>query len=131
MTKLFNYSIIAFYILVLSSCSPQLNYMGNSYAPTQNIDIFFDEADIKKDFKVMGIVKNEGAELELDDPESVQKAMLIKARSVGADGILFLGLYHEVLRSQRSTTTYNSYGKNKVSNTESKKIYEAKFIKYN
>ena len=115
---------------LLCSCSPTLNYLGNSYAPTQNIEIYFDEHDIKREYTVMGIVKNEGSGFEFDDTESIQEAMLKKAKSVGADAILYLGLYKEIERSRETNTNYNKGSKRETTSSTTSKIYEAKFLKY-
>jgi len=120
-----------FIFLLMISCSPQINYLGSSYPPTQEVDIFFDEEDIQKDFKVMGIMKNEGDEMELDDSESVKNAMIKKAKSVGADAILFLGFYSEKVNNE--TTNIETIDKDKTVATSTQntaKIYEAKLLKY-
>lgn len=120
-----------FIFLIIISCAPQINYLGSSYPPTQEVDIFFDEEDIQRDFKVMGMMKNEGAEMELDDAESVKNAMIKKAKSVGADAILFLGFYSEKVNNE--TTNIENVDANKTVATSTQnttKIYEAKLLKY-
>lgn len=120
-----------FIFLFIISCAPQINYLGSNYPPTQDVDIFFDEQDIQKDYKVMGIMKNEGAEMELDDAESVKNAMIKKAKSVGADAILFLGFYSEKVNNE--TTNIENVDTNKTvatSTQNTSKIYEAKLLKY-
>lgn len=83
--------------LLLGACAPKINYLGNSYTPTQQVEIFFDEKDIKGDYRVMGMIDNEGDDFEEDDPEIVQQAMVEKAKAVGADAILFTGFYNRVV----------------------------------
>ena len=95
------------------------------------LTFFFDERDIEKEYKVMGVMKNEGAEIELDDTESVKNAMIKKAKSVGADAILFLGFYSEKVNNE--TTNIENIDKDKTvatSTQNTKKIYEAKLLKY-
>lgn len=123
--------ISGFIFLLFISCSPQINYLGSNYTPTQNVDIFFDENDIQQDYTVMGIMKNEGDEMELDDSESVKNAMIKKAKSVGADAILFLGFYSEKVNNE--TTNIENVDKDKTvatSTQNTSKIYEAKLLKY-
>lgn len=123
--------IVVLICFTICSCAPRINYLGNSYAPTQNVEIFFDDADIQKDYTVMGVVKNEGSGIELDTPEDVQKAMLKKAKTVGADAILFSGFYTErengestyINKEDKKQTTVDTY-------QDRTKIYEAKLIKY-
>lgn len=117
--------------LLVVSCAPQINYLGSNYAPTQDVDIFFDEQDIEKDYKVMGIMKNEGADLELDDAESVKDAMIKKAKSVGADAILFIGSYSEKVKSESTNIENIDEDKTVATSTlNTSKIYEAKLLKY-
>ena len=40
-------------ILLLAACT-KLDYIGEEYPPTQHVDLFFSEADIEYDYKVMG-----------------------------------------------------------------------------
>ena len=105
-------------LMFIGACSPTINYLGDSYAPTQEVDVYFDEPDIKRDYKVMGVMKNEGGEFEMDDPETVKTKMIQKAKSVGADAILFLGIYHDKVNDSWDGTMTTS------------KVYEAKLLKY-
>jgi hypothetical protein len=95
-------------------CAPRIAYMGDSYSPTYNVDVFYDINDIEQDYRVIGLARNEGDEIERDDLPSIRDAMIEKARSVGADAILFL------------TVAENKGGPEWDTN----KIVEAKFIKY-
>ena len=119
MKKVFNISV-GIYLLLTISCSPRINYLGDTYSPTQDVDMYFDEHDIKREYKVIGLIKNEGSELELDGVEEVKKAMLKKAREVGADGILFIGFYSERIHPHHEGEIFDTV----------KKLYEAKLIKY-
>ena len=123
--------ISGFIFLLIISCAPQINYLGSNYSPTQDVDIFFDEQDIQKEYKVMGLMKNEGDDLELDDTESVKNAMIKKAKSVGADAILFLGFYSEKVTTESTNIENIDKDKTVVTSTQNtSKIYEAKLLKY-
>lgn len=110
-------------ILLLSvlcfSCSPRIDYLGNYYTPTNSIDLYFSEKDVKYEYEVMGIVKNNGQEYERSNSEDVQKAMVKKAKEVGADAILFLF-------SEQRVHRYNS----DILGRETTDIYHAQFLKY-
>ncbi len=45
MKKIYFLSIL---ILLIASCSPRIKYLGNSYAPTSQVDVFVSEDAIKK-----------------------------------------------------------------------------------
>ena len=119
MKNIINIALVLSCLLVLS-CSPKINYLGDTFSPTQHVDMYFDEHDITKEYKVIGMMKNEADELEIDDVEAVKKAMLKKARDVGADAILFLGFYSERVNPNYDDDIFDNV----------KKIYEAKLIKY-
>ena len=110
--------VISFFLII--SCSPKINYLGDTYTPTQHVEIYFDENDINKKYKVIGMMKNEADELENDDVEEVKKAMMKKAREVGADAILFIGFYSERINREHHDEIFDNI----------KKIYEAKLLKY-
>ena len=82
--------------------------------------MYFDEHDIVKEYKVIGVMKNQADELELDDVEAVKTAMMEKARNVGADAILFIGFYSERDNHNHHDDIFDT----------NKKIYEAKLIRY-
>jgi hypothetical protein len=98
----------------MTACTPRISYLGDSYSPTYDVDVFYDENDVEKDFRVIGLARNEGDEIERDDLQSIREEMIKKARSVGADGIIFI-----------------SVAENKGGpDFDNNKIVEAKFIKY-
>jgi hypothetical protein len=101
-------------IVLIVSCTPKISYLGDSYPPTYEVDMYFDEKDIERDYKVIGLARNEGDELEIDDLDAIRKSMLKKAREVGADAILFISIAE------------NREGWDDDPN----KIVEAKFLKY-
>lgn len=108
---------LAMLVLVFGilSCTPRISYLGDTFSPTYNIDVYYDANDVEKEYRVIGLARNEGDEIERDDLESIREEMIKKARSVGADGIIFI-----------------SVAENKGGpDFDNNKIVEAKFIKYN
>ena len=84
--------MIKFYPLLLSflfcSCiTHQQGYLGSSYTPTKNVDVFVDVSTIKKSYTIMGKTF-----IETDaftNLERVQQKAVEKAKQKGADAILF------------------------------------------
>lgn len=76
-------------IILLGSCSPTLNYLGDNYPPTDNVDVYYDEGDIKREFKVIGQLTgdNVNTAVNLND---VKNGMIEEAKMRGANGIWFL-----------------------------------------
>jgi hypothetical protein len=85
--------MIKFYLLfisvLLSSCFAvnKLDYLGNSYAPTQNVDIYVDASAVKKPYTIMG--KSYFEIVAFTKLEKMQKAAIKKARQKGANAVLF------------------------------------------
>lgn len=115
---------------VFTACTPTINYLGDSYDPTTEVDVYWDKEDIKKEYRVMGIAKNEGYEMDMDDPFVIKTEMVKKAKMYGADAVLFTGAYAETIRSYDTSTTQDGDQSYASTTSNSVKIYEAKFLKY-
>jgi hypothetical protein len=74
--------------LLLPGCMT-VDYVGSSYPATTQVDLFFDEADIKTDYTVMGELRVEGDNHLFMRSEKMQRKLLEQARERGADGVLF------------------------------------------
>ena len=121
-------------LFLIISCSPKIQYLGKTYAPTQNVDIFFNESDINRPFTTIGMIRNSGKSYEKNNPEVIKTAMLTKAMQVGADAIIFHGMYKEVVRGQTTDTYGNKNGDDLFTISNSSvhftKVYEGSLIKY-
>ena len=77
-------------LFLLLGCAT-INYIGDSYAPTQHVDLYFSEDDIKKEYVVVGQIR---ATAQLDEliysSDKFTQAILKKAREHGADGVVIL-----------------------------------------
>lgn len=126
--------ILCALLISLMSCKPTLNYIGNTFAPTTNVEIFFSESDIIKEYAIMGKMRNSGNEHEIDQAEKVQAVMIEKARSVGADAIIFHGMYQEKVLGETTDSSTTQEENNEYSTTDTSirtaKIYEVTLIKY-
>lgn len=121
-------------LFLIISCSPKIQYLGKTYAPTQNVDIFFNESDINKPFETIGMIRNSGKSYEKNNPEVIKTAMLAKAMQVGADAIIFHGMYNEIARGQTAHTFGNNNANDLFSISNSSlhftKVYEGSLIKF-
>ena len=78
------YSVLL--IVIFSSCSAHINYMGNSFAPTREPDFYVDEKSIDKPYKIIGKgYPNSVGTLTL---KSMQRKAIEKAKKKGADAVL-------------------------------------------
>ncbi len=134
-----NFFLLLTATFVLGSCT-KIDYIGDEYAPTTNVDLYFAEADVTREHKVMGHLI--ATAHDIVSAEKMQKDMKKKAMEKGADAIIILGMekyqsgestnYSETTvagttkkGNPKSTTTATS-----TTTTEEKKQIKAIFIKY-
>lgn len=112
-----------------------IKYIGESYPPTDHVDVFFSEDDIEREYKVMGHVDATAGTFV--SVEKMFEDLKNKAMEKGADGIVVLGLDENVVSE---STTYEGTtkqegkkttesGKTTTSTTKESEI-RALFIKY-
>ncbi len=82
-----------FIILLIASCAPRIKYLGNSYSPTSQVDVFVSEDAIKKNYGIVGkgYVQNGG--LYKQRIEKIQNKAVEKAKQKGVDGVLIQEYY--------------------------------------
>lgn len=83
-----NLALLAF-VFFISGCAT-VDYIGDTYAPTQHVEMYFDKADIPRPHKVMGQMTVE--ENEFADTSELQEEMKKEAMARGADAVLFTGM---------------------------------------
>jgi len=105
--KLLCYSLL---LLTISACA-RVNYIGNSYPPTQRVEIFFEEEKIEDSYELIG-----KAVASSRNDEQGRNALLKRAREEGADAILIEDLA-------------NSYFQDSNNNTNSRLQIKAKFYR--
>ena len=79
-----------------------IDYVGESYAPTARIEVFFSEADVPKPFKVMGQVLASGD--EYTSASRLNAKMQARAREVGADAVIILQISRTPIRGSDQVT---------------------------
>jgi hypothetical protein len=109
--------MIKFYALLLSvmlsSCfAPALNYLGSSYTPTQDVDVYVDASAIKKPYTIMG--KSYYEMRGLITLEAIQQAAIEKAKQKGADAVLFRDYFIQEGASVQTVTKSDSIGGSSV-----------------
>jgi hypothetical protein len=113
MVKYYTLLLIAFY-----SCGSRLNYLGSSYTPSKNVDVYVDASAIKHPYTIIGKGYMEyGAGIYSKSRiEKMQKKAIEKAKAKGADAILFQDYYiKENGASIQTVTRTDSIGKGLVS----------------
>ena len=72
---------------VASSCGNRVIYYGRSYAPTQQVEIYFRESDVSEPNEVMGKIVYEVSARRRS--EKVQRKLMRESKRKGADAIIF------------------------------------------
>lgn len=126
--------LFALALFTVSCSKSSFDYLGKSYAPTQNPDIFFRTEDVPKDYEVMGKVT---AEVPYHKKLKYLQAKVEKvAREHGADAILFSDVNIRSTGYTRSGGGASAGRKVRVGGSVSKtsdnevKSIEATLIKY-
>lgn len=109
-------------------------YFGKTYAPTQNIDEYYNIEDIEKNYTVMGTTDLGQGFRSL---EKVQKKIIDLARLKGADAVVFKMEEETISNSTSNTGSVNNKKKDLTTfnsgsvttDIKQKKVY-ATFIKY-
>ncbi len=84
------YLYFALILSIFSCTDPNIDYLGNDFESTEDVDVYYSIYDIDPFFSVMGQMNanNENDEsLSLDDME---ESMICDAKEKGADAIVFL-----------------------------------------
>ena len=75
-------------VALLAIGCASVNYVGKSFEPTTNVDLYFSKEDIEKEYTVMGHAIGSGAY----DSNAIQKALIEEAKEKGADAVLITGI---------------------------------------
>ena len=98
-------------MLMLAAGCVNVEYLGDSYAPTSNVEFYYDSKDVPPNtYKVMGkAVVNDGGN-PFGDDDQIRQEIFKKARAVGADAVLI-----EKIVTRAASSNTNGYGQfNKV-----------------
>ena len=114
-------SLMVVLSLFFAACGDGIDYVGDSYLPTSDVDVYFSEDDVIEDYQKMGYATAEG-----DSAEELQERLIKKARENGADGIVFEGVDRV---KTGEITTVDAEGTEHTQNTRVLQV-KAIFIKY-
>lgn len=108
MRKIFSAFVMAALLSGLCSGCATVDYVGDTYAPTSHVDMYYDAQDIHRPYKVMGHMTLD--EDDFTSTESMQSDFRKEAMDRGADAVLMAGMH----RIQTGTTTqWQDLGKTK------------------
>lgn len=87
---------ILFCLVILSCSGPIIHYLGESFPPSTSVEVYYDVKEVKSEYKVIGRMTND--KFVEYDPALIKKEMLAKAKSVGADAVIFYDLSTEDIK---------------------------------
>ncbi len=88
MNKLIIVLCASLVVFLFNACGLMADYIGDRFTPTDRVDVYYAAKDIKRDYKVIGHIS---AQSGITDERSKQ-IIVDKAKSVGADGVIILGI---------------------------------------
>lgn len=121
-------------VLLLTSCSVvALNYVGKTYAPVAQPELFFSWSDVSRPYETMGYADAEP--MNFGTIEKAQAAIEKKARDCGADAIVFVDINEPGLTLTEQVSS-NAAGEQTRTVTTARNtslrnsVLKATFIKY-
>lgn len=133
---------LALMSVLLVGCSPNIQYIGRNYRATDDVDLYFNSNDIKRDYETMGRVEGTGG-IIYSDYSDIQEEIVKMAKRKGADGVLIYDMEKRTIGQNANTTsrvgTNNTdiFGRKSVAATTStttstltSNALRADFIKY-
>ena len=126
---MFKYTVLLLILaLLVSACAeqPEIDYVGNSYTPTTDVEIFVSADDIEEEYVEMG--KAVAVSSTNISTQELQEALLEEAKRVGADAIIIGDTGRRLTGT--TTITHNEDTGQDVIADQKEKWLEAIFIKY-
>lgn len=91
-------------LVVLAACA-SVDYVGKSYPPTANVDVYMSADDVERPYEVMGEARAQIDAIPFaKQGQQLQEKLLAEARERGANGII-LGALESHETGSTSTTT--------------------------
>ncbi len=86
--KLFIVFYASIFIALFVACSPAIQYLGDTYQTTEDIDVYYDEKDVQKEYKTIG--KMTHGNMWDYEVETIRNKMIEVTKRKGGDAIIFL-----------------------------------------
>ena len=87
-------AVVILVMLLAMGCAP-VSYIGNSYEPTDNVDLYFSVDDIKMEYTVIGHALGVGGWQK--NHKGINETLIKDAKENGADAVLITGMDREVI----------------------------------
>lgn len=121
-------SLVILGCFCLSGCGPSVEYIGKSYPPTTNVEIFFNPADVKKPYETIG--KVDGKAWPLSGYDKIQESIVKEAKKRGADAVIITRSGEQTVGTTTNSST-TSTGDSKTTTTGDKDNGQSKETGWN
>jgi|SRR5690606_23514288 len=90
MSKKINYYRYLCFIMIalVSGACATTAYVGDRYAPTESVEVFYSAKDVKQEYRVIGHLSEK---LLGQNDEWARQRIIAKGKDVGADAVIILG----------------------------------------
>jgi len=100
-------------VVLLAGCA-SVDYVGKTYAPTSNVDVYMSADDVGRPYEVMGEARAQVDTIPFSKPgQQLQDKLVAEARAKGADGIILGQLQNRTVGSTSNTVGQGQQKKNK------------------
>ncbi len=96
-------SLLLFGVLIFLASCAEVNYIGNTYQPTTEVEIFFDEKLIEGEYTIIGHAIGTGS-WGISN-EKIQDKLIQTARRKGANAIIITGIGKDSINTGEHTST--------------------------
>jgi hypothetical protein len=91
-------------VTVVGGCA-KVDYLGESFAPTTHVDVYFDEIDVEYEFKIVGrIYASAPSDNYFVSNEKLLQKIKEKAMEHGGDAVIIVGFAHVFTGTSSSST---------------------------
>lgn len=97
-------AILLILLFVAIGCSPRFTYLGDTYSPNLDIDVYYDEGDVNRKFKVIGILSGNTTQSFEKSIDKAKEKMIVEGGKKGAQGIIF----YDILSMEDNNTIINA-----------------------
>lgn len=124
-----------FLLTILLSCGTRINYLGNTYNPTDKVDVYVDESAIKRGYAIVGKGYVRGD--LFTKPMNIQAKAISTAKVKGADAVLFKDIVKPATSGIHTFMRSDSVGKSLITtgtssiNQDVSTEFIVLFLKYN
>ena len=93
--------LVAALACLLTGCAT-VDYVGESYQPTSNVEVFFAEKDVPREYKVIGQVLASGDQFV--SAGALNTRLMARAREKGAEAVIILAVTRTPMTTSADVT---------------------------